>query len=77
MFEAKMFEMGFKKLQEKEKLVFFEKTMNDEQMFLIYDKENKRVKSLDSYTVENGQMKLLKEKVKYRKKIENILNRVI
>jgi len=63
--EKKLYQSGFKKLQEKEDLIYYEKfNENDEQIFVIYDKHTKNIKSIDTYSFTNAGMKIISKKDK-------------
>lgn len=56
MIEKKLYQMGFEKLQEKESMIYYEKNDEKEQIYIIFDKKNKKIKSMDSYEIRDGQM---------------------
>lgn len=62
MMEAKLYSLGFKKLQEKENRIYFEKGTDTQQVFLIFDKQKNKIQSLDQYDISGEEMKLVSDK---------------
>jgi len=62
MMEMKLYSLGFKKLQEKENRVYFEKGTDTQQVFLIFDKQKNKIQSLDRYDISGDEMKLVNDK---------------
>lgn len=57
--EKQLYQSGFKKLQEKEDMIYYEKFTNkNEQIFVIYDKNNHKIKSIDTYSFDNNEMRI-------------------
>lgn len=59
MMEATLSTMGFKRLQEKENVIYYEKQMDEETCYLMFDKQKKKIKSVDVYRIEQGEMKVV------------------
>lgn len=62
--EKKLRNSGFSVLQEKENMIYYEKfTENEEQLFVIFDRETQKIKSIDSYSFNQDGMKIAKKDV--------------
>lgn len=62
--EKKLSTVGFSKLEEKEDLIFFAKSTmqnnNDmEQICIVYDKKRNKVKSMDTFIIQNDVLKVV------------------
>lgn len=63
-FETKLSNVGFDKIQEKEDFVFFAKsTMQNsqdmEQICIVYDKKRKKIKSMDTFVIQDNVLKVI------------------
>jgi hypothetical protein len=57
--ENKMKANGFSLLLEKDSQLFFEKTMEDQYMFVIVDKKKRNVTAVDAYEIDGDEMRAL------------------
>ena len=62
--EKRIIQLGFNVLQEKEDLIYFEKTFfnmknDDHKVFVIYDRKENKIKSIDPYRFTDENMELV------------------
>jgi hypothetical protein len=60
--DSRLTEKGFTRLQEKEDCVFYEKSIGSDlklkQICIVYDKKEKKIRSYDTYTITDKEMKI-------------------
>jgi len=76
--ERELTKIGFNRLQEKEDCVYFEKMIEqskDEthQICIVYDKKKKKIKSMDTFMINDVEMKM----VQNDRSLKNVLTHLL
>ncbi|QST02880.1 hypothetical protein IMZ31_20235 (plasmid) [Pontibacillus sp. ALD_SL1] len=60
--EKTLTQKGFALLSEKEQFLYYQKEKDTEQICIVYDKKQKTIRSMDTYTLEGGNMNIISHK---------------